>query len=219
MSTTSKMSKVSKTANDAYDAHGAKPDDGAVGTGEWRRREPQDTRLSKRMSLMLRHRPELGPITLDAEGFCDLDELVRALARTMPHVSDEDVLRVVATDAKGRFEVTGGRIRAVYGHSRRTEPVAHDEAVPPARLFHGTSHRALASIMRDGLLPMRRQMVHLSTDVETAHLVGSRHDRDPIILAVDAQSAHEAGTRFYRATETTWLAERVEARFLKVMDA
>ena len=209
------MPNMPKTTNDAQ---GATPDDGAKDAGTLRRREPQDTRVSKRMSLMLRHRPEVGPITLDGEGYCDLDELVRALARKFSHVGVEDVLRIVATDAKGRFEVTDGRIRAIYGHSNRTEPVAHDEAVPPARLLHGTSHRALAGIQREGLLPMGRQMVHLSTDVETARSVGARHDRNPVILAVDARAAHEAGTRFYRATETTWLAERIETRFLEVPD-
>jgi putative RNA 2'-phosphotransferase len=61
---------------------------------------------------------------------------------------------------------------------------------------------------------MARQYVHLSTDVETASSVGRRKSRTPVLLAVDARGAAEAGIRFYRGNDRVWLTDGVPARFV-----
>ena len=51
-----------------------------------------------------------------------------------------------------------------------------------------TSEKQRYEIVGDkSLLPMGRQYVHLSTDVETAVSVGMLRDEEPVILEIDAQ--------------------------------
>lgn len=94
--------------------------------------------------------------------------------------------RVVEMNDKRRFTLSpdGLRIRAALGHSL---PVDLDlpAVQPPDRLWHGTARDNLPSIFREGLKPGRRQMVHLSTDRDTAQRVGERHGK-AVILAVEA---------------------------------
>ena len=102
----------------------------------------EQVRLSKRLSLVLRHRPEVAGLTLDANGWVPVAELLAALGITRAELD-----LVVADNDKARFAVATGpdgvdRIRASQGHSRR---VAVDldlpPAAPPAVLFHGTPGR------------------------------------------------------------------------------
>jgi putative RNA 2'-phosphotransferase len=61
---------------------------------------------------------------------------------------------------------------------------------------------------------MARQYAHLSTDVQTAQAVGRRKDKDPVILRIAAQRAHEQGVMFYQGNETVWLADHIPAAFI-----
>ena len=126
--------------------------------------------LSKAMSKALRHQPERLGITLAADGSVAVEELIDALNRRggWPRTLDEhDIMQVVEHGTKQRFAVEDGRIRARYGHSLPVA-VSYERAEPPAVLYHGTSPASLEHILAEGLLPMGRQVVHLSTDVPTA---------------------------------------------------
>lgn len=174
--------------------------------------------LSKAMSKALRHRPERLGISLAPDGSVELAELVDALNRRggWPRaISEADVMQVVEHGSKRRFAVEDGRIRARYGHSVPLSE-AYVPATPPAVLYHGTSRRNLASIMAEGLLPMDRRVVHLSTDTETAWVVGRRHGGQTVILQVDAARAAGEGIRFYRGNESTWLADHIPAAYLSL---
>lgn len=174
-----------------------------------------DVRLSKAMSRALRHRPDLYELELDEAGWTPLDALLDALrppGGAAP--TRDDVRRVVATSAKDRFEVDGDRVRARYGHSVPGR-IALTPGTPPDVLYHGTSRAAAGAIAAAGLVPMRRQYVHLSVDVETARQVGGRKDRDPVLLEIDAAAAVRAGVRFWRGNDTTWLALVVPAAHLR----
>ncbi len=74
-------------------------------------------------------------------------------------------------------------------------------------------------LMRDGLMPMSRQYVHLSVDTAMAREVGRRKSRTPVLIEIDARSAHEAGVPFYEGNEKVWLADVVPARFLRVVSS
>ncbi|MGC9319148.1 MAG: RNA 2'-phosphotransferase [Armatimonadota bacterium] len=165
-------------------------------------------RLSKRMSYFLRHHPEDGGLTPDARGFVPLAGLVGAVG------ADEEMVReVVACDAQGRFEIAGDRIRATYGHSIEVNQVG--QAVePPDVLYHGTPRRRVKDILRDGLRPMGRQMVHLSETVAQARRVGRRRDPKPAILRIDARRAAEAGVQFRRAG-SVYVARQVPPEFIR----
>ncbi|MBX9623145.1 MAG: RNA 2'-phosphotransferase [Gemmataceae bacterium] len=171
-------------------------------------------RVSKFLSLVLRHKPHEIGLALDPNGWADVDELIR-LANVAGRRLDRPLLeRVVAENDKKRFAFSddGRRIRASQGHSVEVEldlpPVA-----PPDLLYHGTATRFLPSIRATGLRPGSRQHVHLSADETTAATVGRRHG-EPVVLVVRAGEMAAAGFPFYRSVNGVWLTERVPAEFL-----
>lgn len=177
------------------------------------------TKLSKFLSLILRHQPERFALAIDEEGWASLSEVMEIL-KGLPNfrwATRADVTKVVeegSGDDKRRFEVAENRIRARYGHSF-AQPIRYEPCVPPSILYHGTSRKALVAIRREGLHPMGRQYVHLSPDPETAVRVGARHDEEPVILTIRATEAHAAGVVFHQADEAVYLAKRVPAAFVE----
>lgn len=179
---------------------------------------PDLRRLSKLMSLVLRHEPERFGLLLDPEGFVPLAELVAALRQRWPGVTPEDIVAVVDTvePDKQRFTIVGDSVRANYGHSVSTR-IAHAPAVPPEQLYHGTSTSRVSGILAAGLKPMQRQYVHLTTHLDLARRVGARHG-EPRILCVDAVGAHRDGVTFYVANSAFWLVDAVPAKYLNLLE-
>ncbi|MBN1287816.1 MAG: RNA 2'-phosphotransferase [Anaerolineae bacterium] len=174
------------------------------------------TRLSKFLSLILRHRAQDFGLTLDADGFTDLDSVWAAVERCYPGCYIEaDLQAVVAGDPTGkkRFEIVGDRIRARYGHTQ-VRTITYPPVEPPEYLYHGTHAKALDAIRGDGLKPMQRQYVHLSLSVEWAVMVGRRRTDAPVILRVRAGEAHRAGIEFYHPEPNHYLVEAVPPRFI-----
>jgi putative RNA 2'-phosphotransferase len=171
-------------------------------------------RISKLMSLILRHKPEQFAVVLDPEGYTTIDDLVRAMRDSLPDVAIEDVHRVVQLiePDKARFSIEGLDIRANYGHSL-SQRIAQQQEVPPGILLHGTSEKSLPIIRREGIRPMRRQYVHLTTNRDLAGRVGSRHGK-ATVLEVDASRASAAGIAFYRANESFWLTDFIAPEFI-----
>jgi putative RNA 2'-phosphotransferase len=157
-------------------------------------------------------------LELDDEGWTDVAVLIARL-RELPawsDVNESDIIEMMQTADKKRVELVEGRIRSLYGHSAAR--VRYHSAVPPNELYHGTSPSVLDDIRRDGLLPMGRRYVHLSTDRETARAVGRRKASTPVMILVDAAAAWRAGVPFYVAYEKVWLADRIPPEFLRVAE-
>src|SRR3954469_17397698 len=174
-------------------------------------------RVSKRLSFVLRHRPDSIGLSLDPAGWVDVDELLAALARSGLPLPRADPETVVAGNDKQRFafDESGTRIRASQGHS---VPVVlgYRTATPPDVLFHGTVQRFLPAILAEGLRPGNRHAVHLSPDVETAMAVGGRRCR-PVVLRVDAAAMASDGHLFTVSANGVWLTGAVPARYLGVL--
>ena len=170
--------------------------------------------LSKLLSLMPRHEPAQFGLTLDAEGFASIAEVVEAAKLRMPTITVADVIAVVGTvePDKHRFAIVDDEIRANYGHSFE-ERIAHERETPPAILLHGTTEAAAALILREGLKPMKRQYVHMTPDRALAARIGARRGK-PTILSIAALEAHGEGVAFYRANESFWLADSIPAKYL-----
>ncbi len=72
----------------------------------------RDKKISKLMSMMLRHSPEEFGLTLDPEdGSCGLDELLEAMRRRTGYeqTTEEEIRGVVRRSDKQRFEIVEGR--------------------------------------------------------------------------------------------------------------
>jgi putative RNA 2'-phosphotransferase len=164
-------------------------------------------RVSRLMAYILRHSPEEFGLKPDREGFVPLDELVKALQTVYPGVTEEFVREIVERDSKGRYEIRNGKIRARYGHSFKVE-LDHEEDYSRV-LYHGTPRRNLDRILREGLRPMKRQFVHLTTSREEAIETGRRHGRDVVLLIIDAECLRRRGLKVYRAGKNVRIVERV----------
>ncbi|MFJ8210068.1 RNA 2'-phosphotransferase [Streptomyces sp. NPDC096033] len=170
-------------------------------------------KVSKYVSKHLRHQPERIGLTLDPQGWVEIDDLLRAAAAHRFPFSRAELDHVVATNDKKRFAVDGTRIRASQGHTVEVN-LDLPEAEPPAYLYHGTVASALDSIRAEGLRPMGRHHVHLSPDRETATRVGARRGR-PVVLSVDAGAMRAAGHVFRVSANGVWLADAVPPEFLR----
>lgn len=177
--------------------------------------------LSRTVSHALRHRPWLYELELDEEGWTEVSLLLDAMRRQhfeWRDLEEKDLHDMIACSNKPRHEIQAGRIRAMYGHSIPGK-LLKTPASPPEILYHGTSVKAADEIMAAGLLPMRRQYVHLSVDVQTAVEVAKRKSSQPAILQVDAGLAAERGVRFYAGNDKVWLAGSIPAQYLKRIKA
>ncbi len=165
-------------------------------------------RVSKLMAYILRHSPEEFGLKPDREGFVPLGKLVGALQTVYPCVTEEFVKEIVENDPKGRYEIRDGKIRARYGHSFEVS-LNHEEDRESRILYHGTPRRNLEQIMREGLKPMKRRFVHLTTSRSEALETGRRHGRDVVLLIIDAECLRRRGLRVYRAGKNVRIVRSV----------
>lgn len=175
-------------------------------------------KLSKFISLVLRHQPDAAHITLDEHGWANVEELLAGINETGRKIDIEILEEIVVTDNKQRYSFNHDKtlIRANQGHSIPVD-VELKEQEPPEFLYHGTATRFLESIMAEGLKPMSRLYVHLSKDIETAIKVGKRHG-EPVILKIHSGEMYKEGYKFYLSENGVWLAEKVDVKYFNVMN-
>lgn len=175
-------------------------------------------RVSKFLSLHLRHDPAALGLTLEPGGWVSVAALLAGAAAKRFPITRDELDAVVRTSDKQRFtfDETGEKIRANQGHSAEVD-LQLEPSEPPAELYHGTAGRFLADILRDGLNKMARHHVHLSADTATASTVGTRHGR-LVLLAVDAATMRAAGFDFFRSANGVWLVDAVPPRYLRVIE-
>lgn len=172
-------------------------------------------RVSKFLSLILRHEPQRIGLVLDPNGWANIEELLRRANEHGAELNRELLDQVVAENDKKRFAISsdGLRIRANQGHSVNVE-LNLPSTPPPERLFHGTASRFLDSIRSQGLIPGKRRHVHLSPDAVTARRVGQRHGR-PVVPEIRAGRMASEGHVFYISENGVWLTERVPVEFIQ----
>lgn len=171
--------------------------------------------LSKFLSLILRHKPEVINITLDKHGWANVNELINNINFKSNYKIDMQILEeIVETDNKMRYSFNEDKtlIRANQGHSIKVD-VELKEEVPPEILYHGTAEKYVESIDKEGLVPKSRLYVHLSKDSATATKVGSRHGK-PVVYRIDSAKMHMDGFKFYISENGIWLTKEVPVQYL-----
>jgi RNA:NAD 2'-phosphotransferase (TPT1/KptA family) len=163
-------------------------------------------RLSKAMAYQLRHNGPSNGVLIDKAGFASMDGLALALEVDASHL-----LAVAEHPGEPRFEVQDGRIRALYGHSLDVVIDTGVKVGTPTSLYHGSSWSALDAIVKAGLSPMQRRMVHLTNVAEEAMAVGERKGA-PILLAI-VQSHDEEPV-----AEGIWVAASVPPHRLSIVN-
>jgi putative RNA 2'-phosphotransferase len=125
----------------------------------------QHIRISKFLSLILRHKPDVIGLELDKNGWASIDDVICLTAANGKNLERGVIEEVVATNDKKRFRISsdGNMIRANQGHSINVD-LDLSPIIPPPILYHGTATRFLESIFNKGLHPTGRNHVHLSSD-------------------------------------------------------
>ncbi len=173
--------------------------------------------LSKFLSLLLRHQPDILGVNMDAQGWVSVEELLEKMKAKGQKVDRAELEDVVANNSKKRFafSIDGTKIRANQGHSVSVD-LGFQPEEPPVVLFHGTARKFLDSIMEKGLQKQSRQHVHLSKDKETAIMVGKRHGQ-AVVLEILAKAMHQDGYEFYHSENGYWLTDQVPPIYFKII--
>lgn len=180
--------------------------------------EKEKKEISKFLSLVLRHQPEVIGIYMDENGWVAVEELIQKCKSKNIHFDIEGLYEIVSTNDKQRFAFSNdkSRIRANQGHSIDID-LALEPKQPPSILYHGTADKNIASILMHGITKISRQHVHLSTSIETAKNVGARHGK-PSILCVDAGKMHNDGYTFYQSENKVWLTDVIPSEYLSIYE-
>jgi RNA:NAD 2'-phosphotransferase (TPT1/KptA family) len=169
--------------------------------------------LSRAIAYHLRHDEALAA---DTTGWVSAELLAEQLNKDGLRVSVDEVLAIASAPDEPRFEVADSQVRAKYGHSIPVD-ISYDAASEFPDLYHATDMKNLNQIFQQGqgLLPMERQMVHLSSDWRSALHAGRRRTEMPVLLQVPRTYTRNGS--YLHAGGSTWLARQVPPGELVVM--
>jgi putative RNA 2'-phosphotransferase len=154
-------------------------------------------KAGRALSRLLREQaPNL--LEVDRYGYAAFEAVVYAMKSQGLGIEAVHLLEIISKDPQHRFELFCGTVRAKAGHKYKVEPTS-DPLLPPEFLYHGTSSKSFASIRSNGILPMGKAYVHLSSTVARARIIGLRKSKTPVILRVKSLEAHSVGIRFWRS--------------------
>ena len=172
-----------------------------------------DVKISKFISLVLRHKPEEINTTLTIDGYCNVDVLIKGVREKFNiDFTLQDLERIVAEDNKQRYSFKGNMIRANQGHSIDVN-LGLKEKIPNDTLYHGTALKVVDKIHKEGIKKQSRQYVHLSSDVDTAVKVAVRHG-EPVVLIIKAKAMYNNGYKFYLSENGVWLTDYVPPEYI-----
>lgn len=178
--------------------------------------------LGRIMAGILRHFPERFNLEMDEEGFVDIYKLVNAVKRKrgdrMRWLRPTHIIGLAETDPKGRYQVENNHVRATYGHSRPLKMSLPTDNIPE-RLYYPVQDSEVELVMKDGILPHGRMMVHLSKTYWDAFEAGSHQETPrPKILRIDSESAQNNGIIIQRAGKTVFTVEEMPPDFISTAD-
>ena len=151
---------------------------------------------------------------MDRRGWVSVIDLLEKL-----DITQEGLDHIVETNNKKRFGYNSDKtkIRAHQGHSAKLNLVIeHKEVFAPGYYYHGTATRNVPTILKKGLKPMSRAHVHLSKDIMTATMVGSRHGSEVTIFKIDGGRMKLDGYKIYESDNNVILIDEVPSKYLKI---
>lgn len=175
------------------------------------------TKLSKYISLILRHRPEVIGVKLDKNGWCNVDDLISKMNSNGQKITRSELECIVKNDNKGRYTYNsdGTKIRANQGHSIDVD-IQLKKVHPPKYLYHGTVQKYVTPILKGGIKKGQRQYVHLSSNIEVAKEVGMRRGI-PVIFKIESGIMHTDGYEFYLSKNNVWLCDFIPSKYASLM--
>lgn len=182
----------------------------------WENAKEVSTYVSKYLSYILRHKPESIGLQLDKEGWGDVQYIID----NAEMILNKNLIEyIVIYNDKNRFSLSKDKtkIRANQGHTTKNVDIKFKKSIPPITLYHGTKEDNIPSILKKGLLPMERQYVHLSKDIETAKKVGDRRKGKTVILSIDTKQMLADGIDFYISDNDVLLVKEVDKKYISIL--
>lgn len=179
-------------------------------------------KISKHLSYVLRHHPDSIGITLDKNGWADVDLIIKNSQERI-EFTFEELEEVVKTSDKQRFKFNEDKtkIMANQGHSIPVD-LQLQQITPPFKLYHGTAQRFISSIMKEGLNKMNRHHVHLYAEenLNKAKDTGARHQKgvESMVLVIEAKQMHNEGYKFYKTDNDVYLTDSVPSKYIKIYE-
>lgn len=176
--------------------------------------------LGRILTGVLRHFPDRYSLQVDTHGWIEVNQIARAISQRHPAyhwLRAHHLVAIAETDAKGRYEVRGDRIRATYGHTLEIDLDLPTDDIPE-RLYYPVTKDEATIVLEVGLKPSDRRKVHLSKTAADAAAAGRVRTPEPIILEVDTVRAKELGIVIMQAGKTVYLVDQVPAELLHQVD-
>jgi putative RNA 2'-phosphotransferase len=184
-------------------------------TGQLVLDETKTEQLGRLVAGALRHFPEDLGLSMDSNGWVDLDILGDVVFKRHRWANKRAIIALVQSDPKKRYEINNNKIRARYGHSVDIE-LDHPENKLP-KLFYGASEEEADRILEIGLKAASQCYIHLSTTAEKAWLVATFRTSNPRIIQADAAAAQRAGVKMMTVNEDIVISEEIPPQFLNMV--
>ena len=175
-------------------------------------------RIGRTLAAILRH-GKFDP-DMDDQGYVSIQEivsLIRARHTYMNWLRPRHIEALEETDPKGRYSIANGRVHATYGHTIPLELRLDNQNIPP-ELFYPVDPQDVEDVLRDGIAPSDRNMVHLSLTFRDALRAGSVRMDEPVVLMIDTGMCMEMGADIGKAAKTVFLCRNVPSDAIDVAD-
>ena len=175
-------------------------------------------KIGRTLAAILRH-GKFG-LEMDAQGNVNMRDVMAKIRERNPRMNwlrSRHIEALVDTDPKGRYVVSGGKIRATYGHTIPLDIRLDCENIPD-ELFYPATQEEAELLLESGIFPSDRAMVHLSLTYRDALRAGSVRTEDPVILVIDTGVCMELGSDIGKAARTVYLCRSVPADAIDIAD-
>jgi 2'-phosphotransferase len=164
------------------------------------------TKIGKTMCYLLRHQAQEHGLLIESNGFVKLADLLQSAPMKKLKVTTDQVLEIVRTDEKGRYELVDRPplfIRAVQGHSIKSvkdEDILNliENIFQYPVVVHGTYYEAWEKIKLTGLNRMTRNSIHFSIGYkEEDHVISGMRQNCQVYVEINAIQSFYNDLKFY----------------------
>lgn len=180
--------------------------------GQFTLDDEREDKLGRFVSGALRHFPDKLGLSMYEDGWVSINALTASASRKYKWPKKYHIYALVESDEKGRYEISGGKIRAVYGHSVGVVldyPLYEGEFA-----YYGVSPEEVDILLEEGLRPVKQKYLHLSTTLEKAIEVALIHTENPSIFKIDTVAAIDDGLNIMTANEDILLTDEIPADYI-----
>ena len=165
-------------------------------------------KLSKFMSLVLRHKAKEFGLDINSQGLVGVSELLKVIKKKkgLESTTIMDIHQVVTNCNKQRFKLTEIKsklyIAANQGHSIESVTAERKEVTDPSEIpvcIHGTNIKAIKLIQNSGgLSKMNRNDIHMASALpESGNVISGMRKSANVVIWINVEKAMAEGIRFF----------------------